>query len=173
MNTTNSAAISGSFCHFKLPDETQQIEILAAGAMPKVAPDRRPRVLVVDDESLITDVVEKALSFRLKAQVTKVHDGVEAIKDLSENSYDLIISDMRMPIMSGLSLFEWMQDNTPSLCSRFFMMSGDLGGPEVAHQLSDLGVKVLKKPFTLEMLINTSREYLESNPASTPSILVH
>ncbi len=173
MNTTNSAALSGSFCHYKLPEDTQKIEILTLGAKNGILQDERPRVLVVDDERIITDVVERALNYRLKAQVTKVYDGVEAIEHLANHSYDLIISDMRMPIMTGLRLFEWMQDHTPALCSRFFMMSGDLGGPAVAHQLSDYGVKVLKKPFTVDMLINTAREYLGISATQSTSVLVH
>ena len=122
--------------------------------------------------NLIADVVEKALSRHINARVTKVYDGAEAIKALEMTPFDLIISDMRMPIMSGLSLYEWMQSNTPALCHHFFIMSGDLGGPEIAPQLTSLGIKVLKKPFTVDLLVTTCRNYLESFTSSPSAVLV-
>lgn len=61
------------------------------------------RVLVVDDEQIITSQMERILA-REGYQPFIASDGIEAIKFLKENSVDLILTDSQMTILDGLYL---------------------------------------------------------------------
>jgi excisionase family DNA binding protein len=73
------------------------------GAKTGGAPGDRPRILVVDDEDGVRDMVAKAL---LQAQyhVDTAVDGPSALDRLRATSYDLLITDLKMPGMDGLSV---------------------------------------------------------------------
>src|SRR5438128_1905492 len=64
-----------------------------------------PRILVVDDERVIREILSDFLSVEGYV-VRTVEDGVEAIKELQRRSYNLVISDLKMPNMGGLELIE-------------------------------------------------------------------
>src|SRR5262245_56602950 len=64
-----------------------------------------PDILVVDDERVIREILSDFLS--LEGYVVRtVEDGVEALKELQRRSYNLVISDLKMPNMGGLELIE-------------------------------------------------------------------
>src|SRR5262245_10307495 len=64
-----------------------------------------PRILVVDDERVIREILSDFLS--LEGYVVRtVEDGEEALKELQRRSYNLVISDLKMPNMNGLELIE-------------------------------------------------------------------
>jgi two-component system, cell cycle sensor histidine kinase and response regulator CckA len=81
-----------------------------AGARPSTpAPDRpapisgRPRVLVVDDEASIRDLLAKTLALA-EYDVDVSPDGRSALERLRMHSYDLLIADLKMPGMDGLTV---------------------------------------------------------------------
>ena len=61
------------------------------------------RILVVDDEKVIREILADFLSMEGYV-VHAVEDGVEAMKELKKRSYNLVISDLKMPNMGGLEL---------------------------------------------------------------------
>ena len=62
-----------------------------------------PRILVVDDEKVIREILADFLNMEGYV-VHTVEDGVEALKELHRRSYNLVISDLKMPNMGGLEL---------------------------------------------------------------------
>jgi CheY-like chemotaxis protein len=62
------------------------------------------RVLLVEDSELIRSIVCDALQTCFPCVTTVVEDGAQALEELSHNSYDLVITDIMMPIMDGLTL---------------------------------------------------------------------
>ena len=65
----------------------------------------KPQLLLVDDDKSLL----RLLTIRLEGegyQVTAVEDGQSALKKLQNDSYDVVLSDLRMPGLDGLSLFE-------------------------------------------------------------------
>src|SRR5687768_9946552 len=64
-----------------------------------------PRILVVDDEKVIREILSDFLSLE-GYLVRAVEDGAEALKELQRRSYNLVISDLKMPNMGGLELIE-------------------------------------------------------------------
>jgi len=70
--------------------------------------DRQPRILLVDDEQPIQDL----LSFPLRKdgyEVVQVMDGLEAIRRFGEQVFDLVILDVMLPHMDGLEVCRWMR----------------------------------------------------------------
>lgn len=72
--------------------------------MPLSADENRPRLLIVDDESEVRRALRRL--FRRNYDVLDAADGAEALEILQDEQFDLIISDMRMPGMSGAELLK-------------------------------------------------------------------
>ena len=72
------------------------------------------RVLVVDDEPLMRDMLYAALR-RKKMPVDKAENGKIALEMISKNKYDIVLTDMRMPYMTGLELLAQTKKKYPSI----------------------------------------------------------
>jgi CheY-like chemotaxis protein len=70
--------------------------------------DDRNRILVVDDEPLIRELLFHALSGR-GFHVTLAKDGKESLDRMEENDFDLIITDVDMPVLDGIGLLREMK----------------------------------------------------------------
>jgi excisionase family DNA binding protein len=75
----------------------------AAASTRPTAAARRPRVLVVDDEASIRDLLSKALALA-EYDVDVSHDGRAALERMRLYSYDLLIADLKMPGADGLTV---------------------------------------------------------------------
>ena len=75
--------------------------------------DQKPYVLVVDDEPMFRDLLVETLS-RMHLAVKAVESGEQAVKKVGEERYDLIISDMRMPGISGIEVLRAAKEKSPS-----------------------------------------------------------
>jgi CheY-like chemotaxis protein len=69
-------------------------------------------ILIVDDEPVLCAVLQRMLT-RLDYHVVSAHDGLEALKILSNMSIDLVITDLRMPKMDGWALMQFVKKNVP------------------------------------------------------------
>ena len=107
------------------------------------------RILVVDDEpdvgALIVQVLERA-GYRARA----AGNGAEALDCLARASYDLVITDLRMPIMSGVELVEHIGDLYPDVGSMVLTAHATL---ESAIQVLKMGAQdYVVKPFDVQEL---------------------
>jgi DNA-binding NtrC family response regulator len=68
-------------------------------------PEDRPRVLVVDDEKFIRDIIADFLGMEGYI-VRTAEDGTSAVTELERARYDMVISDLKMPKMGGLDLLK-------------------------------------------------------------------
>ena len=73
---------------------------------------------------------------------------MEAQTRLRSESYDLVISDLRMPDLDGAALFTWLQRDRPDLARRFAFSTGDTLSPSAVRFLARAGRPFLEKPFT-------------------------
>ena len=129
----------------------------------------RPRVLVVDDEESVRNLVAKTLA--KDCEVETVADGPSAVDRLQAEVYDLLITDLRMPGMDGLSVIRAIREHSevPVIVLTGFSTEAN------AIEALNLGVKgYLTKPFKLERMIEMAHRAvglpLESDaefPAST------
>ena len=100
-------------------------------------------ILIVDDEVSILKMLHRALS-RKNHQVDTASNGEEGIKKIDSNKYDLVITDIMMPGLSGKDLASYVKTNINGR----FPVIGISGTP----WLFDSGVFdfVLDKPFSIE-----------------------
>jgi CheY-like chemotaxis protein len=109
------------------------------------------RILVVDDEPFIVQLVADMLSDE-GYDVDTAANGLLAIEQIRQRSYDLILSDLRMPALDGLALYRELENHWPDLVRRIVFVSGTIEQPEYRTFLEETGVPVLPKPFDLDEL---------------------
>jgi CheY-like chemotaxis protein/anti-sigma regulatory factor (Ser/Thr protein kinase) len=103
-------------------------------------------ILVVDDESEIADLLTDILTVD-GHQVDTAANGLIALEKLARRSYDVILSDVKMPEMDGAGLFRELERRHPSLARRFIFVSGDVLSGDTAEFLEKAGLPTLNKPF--------------------------
>jgi DNA-binding NtrC family response regulator len=107
------------------------------------------RLLVVDDEEIVIQSCVRILSGD-GFQIDKAHDGLEALRSISENDYDVIILDIKMPKMNGMEVLKRVKEAHPDI--EVIMITG-LHEIETAVQGMKLGAfDYLSKPFDPEEL---------------------
>ncbi len=122
------------------------------------------RVLVVDDEDIILAVTEKVLR-DANYKVTVARSGHQAVLKLRDDTFDLVLTDIRMPRpVDGIDLYYWIRSNRSGLESRVMFMTGDTLREETRTFLESVPNVRLAKPFSPEELRRTVRHALDSNP---------
>ncbi|MBN2195720.1 MAG: response regulator [Polyangiaceae bacterium] len=108
----------------------------------------RPRVLVIDDDPGVVSALR--LMLEGEHEVTTVASGREALRLLlSEPPYDVVFSDLMMPGVSGMDLFEAVRLNRPGIERRLVFMTGGAFTPEAARFLERVPNGRVEKPFDL------------------------
>ena len=115
------------------------------------APDTdRPRILVVDDEQAVRDLLVKALA-EADWEVDSAPDGPSAIESMRDAEYDLLITDLRMPGMDGLSVIR--EARKKSLDMPVIVVTGN-STEASAIEAINLGVTgYLTKPFRMRRVV--------------------
>jgi len=114
-------------------------------------------ILVVDDEELMRDLISASLT-RIGHRVRVKRNGQEALEAFEPGRYDLIISDFKMPGMTGLELAEKLIQAEPQLSMVLMTAFGTI---ENAVKAMKLGVKdFIEKPFQIEILEHTVAQVL-------------
>jgi response regulator RpfG family c-di-GMP phosphodiesterase len=118
----------------------------------------RPRVLIVDDEKFIRDILADFLGMEGYV-VRTAPDGVAALQEIQQTRYDLIISDLKMPRMGGIELLEEVARADPSVLT--VIMTG-FGTVETAIDAMKRGAyDYVLKPFKVEEVIHIVQRGIE------------
>jgi two-component system cell cycle response regulator CpdR len=106
------------------------------------------RILLVDDEEPIRAFLKRGLEVD-GHEVTVAVDGADGLDRLSEagGAFDLLLSDIRMPMMDGIALAMAAKSAHPAL--RILLMTGFADQRERANGLETVVIDVLTKPFSL------------------------
>jgi PAS domain S-box-containing protein len=125
-----------------------QAELAPAAPEPVSAiAEIRRTALVVDDEPDIAETISELLE-REGFDVTVAADGASALMALDHSDFDVVLSDLRMPGVSGPEMFERLREIRPHLLSRIAFVTGDTLGAAMDEFLRESGRPVLEKPFT-------------------------
>ena|SRR5437667_4821210 len=129
---------------------------MPAERMP--TPNSRPAcILVVDNEPLVVALLADFL--RLEGyEVETAKNG----RDAEARSYDLVLSDLRMPELDGVGLYRELEQQHPSVLRRLAFVSGTTEPPEYASFLERTGATVLGKPFALANLQRLVQRLLQN-----------
>ncbi|MCB9556954.1 MAG: sigma-54-dependent Fis family transcriptional regulator [Deltaproteobacteria bacterium] len=113
-------------------------------------------ILLVEDEKDIAQPIARVLREDAH-RVDLVDDGAKAIEQLRKARYDLVISDIRMPRLDGLSLTRWISDASPE--TNVILMTAYGSIPEAVGVMRDgLAFHYLQKPFELQQLLDAVQQ---------------
>lgn len=126
-------------------------------------------VLIVDDEIYIRDIlceiVENAFLGDREIDVSCAEDGEKAIEKISEQKYDLIFIDLRMPKISGFDVLEKIRsEKNPNQHTPFVVVSGNVRDLQLHGK--DKAIKdvfFIEKPFEVPRITNITKMILFKN----------
>jgi CheY-like chemotaxis protein len=109
------------------------------------------RILIVEDDESVRSFTARALQAS-GHQVETAADGDEGLERIggASGGYDLVLSDIRMPVMDGIEMARKAAASFPGL--RILLMTGYAEQRERAAELEGIVVGVVNKPFTLDTI---------------------
>ncbi len=135
----------------------------APRSQPNLAPeDHLYSILFVDDEEVIRRLARAALM--PLHRVTVADSVAEALATLSAEHFDLVVCDTMLLDGSGVDVFEWLNQNRPSMTSRFLFITGGAFTTEVEEFFAANDVPILAKPFDRTQLNRSIEAVLTHTP---------
>ncbi|MBI5233399.1 MAG: response regulator [Deltaproteobacteria bacterium] len=110
------------------------------------------KILVVEDDESVAELCTCTLQ-EAGYEVTTAANGIEALERLRDRRYDLILSDIRMPVLDGIGLKLRAVTEFPYLNNRFVFMSASLNHEAHSFFLRTK-TRCIAKPFLIKELIN-------------------
>jgi signal transduction histidine kinase/ActR/RegA family two-component response regulator len=107
------------------------------------------RVLVIDDEDAILEMVQEMLGVR-GYQVDVARDGESALRRIEQSRYDLALCDWKMPGLNGRQVYERLRVSNPVLAERMIFVTGDVVSDTTQAFLEERKKVCLTKPFSLD-----------------------
>ena len=117
------------------------------------------RILIVEDEPGIRQVCRRALTSQ-GYYVDFATNGATAEDMLMKEDYDLLLIDIKTPIMNGKEFYQDIKDRYPKLLDRVIFTTGDIIGNDTQSFLEQAGRPFLLKPFTPDELQAIVRDNL-------------
>lgn len=117
-------------------------------ASPKSDEGRGSRILVIDDEDAVLQMLHDELT-RHGYKVTTVSDGETALKLLKQDHFDLAFCDWKMPGLNGRQVYERLRLEQPAFCRRVVFITGDVINESMRQFLETEKCACLAKPFSL------------------------
>jgi PAS domain S-box-containing protein len=123
-------------------------------------PHRFLRILVVDDEPSIRQLLGRLLT-REGHDPVLAADGAEALLavEATEEPFDLILSDLRMPGVGGEELFKTLREQAPEYEGRIVFMTGDVTAREVGRIMGETRAPMVRKPFDISEILELVRSH--------------
>jgi CheY-like chemotaxis protein len=127
---------------------------------PRPAPSElvRARILAVDDQAPVLHVLQRMLRGHDVVCVESAREALDRIE--AGDTFDLILSDVMMPGMSGLDFYEALLGRDPDLARRVVFLSGGAVSERADAFLRSVPNPLINKPFTLAVLTQKVKECL-------------
>jgi DNA-binding response OmpR family regulator len=121
--------------------------------------NQQPRVLAVDDESLIRMSLAIALT-REGYTVETAASGLEAMELLEKNRYDLVLLDLRLPDVSGMEVLRYARRLDPTV--KVLLVTASSNAPTLSEARNQGAAGVVTKPFALRHHTEETRRLVSS-----------
>jgi len=157
--TAENAETGGARFTIEIPvlgEATDAEDETPASAEQKV--DRK-RLLIIDDEDEIRSMLVEILGTE-GYLVDEAANGRDALSRLADTDYDLIISDLIMPVLDGAGLHEELSRHHPEQVERLIFITGDALSPATRQFLKRVERPVIEKPFIPNDVRSAIREAL-------------
>ncbi len=119
----------------------------------------RKSILIVDDEEIIREFLSEVLNDEYEVSLAK--DGDEAIDQLAARAFDLVITDLKMPRVSGDEVVKHVRNQHPG--TPVIVISGYSTLYAASQSVSHGATAFLAKPFSIVDLTRTVEEALNTN----------
>ena len=120
------------------------------------------RILIVDDEPVVVRSCERILTPE-GYTVESASNGNEAIVKLGKDSFDLVITDLKMPVIDGLELIRWIRNSKPD--TGIVVITGFPSQESIREALSLRILDYLPKPFSPALLVEITQRALDYKKA--------
>jgi two-component system response regulator PilR (NtrC family) len=117
-------------------------------------------IMIVDDEKSMCEFLEIIL-LRAGYQVSCFTDAFAAVSSLKTESYDLVVSDLKMPSMSGLELLRTVKKKTPS--TEIIMITAFASTTTVIEAMKNGAFDYISKPFKVDEILLTIEKALKNS----------
>jgi two-component system cell cycle sensor histidine kinase/response regulator CckA len=131
------------------PSSTAAVSVATPAIEPTVAPARAV-ILVVDDEPAVGKAIRRVLHDHDVTVVTRATDGLELVA--ADQRFDLIITDLMMPEMSGMDFYDELARRFPDLAARVVFVTGGAFTPDARSFLDRVKNPLIEKPFAPKQL---------------------
>jgi PAS domain S-box-containing protein len=119
----------------------------------------KARILVVDDEEVVRDLVNRVLTAE-GHKVETVDNASAALKKIEGRRYNLALIDIKMPGMNGVELYRRIQKIDKSLARKVVFITGDIMGADTEKFLAETKSAHIEKPFDAQKLTKEIRRAL-------------
>ena len=107
--------------------------------------------MIVDDDDTINFLLQRILEAEYR--VTTANNGAQALTTLSDDDFDLVITDIRMPHLDGLQLLQSIRDNPATADLPVVMLSAIADNKDVVHGLEMGANDYIAKPFDRRIVL--------------------
>ncbi len=121
------------------------------------------QVLLAEDEDTVREFVSRVLTMQGHS-VLEAKDGAQAVELMNQHHFDLLLTDIVMPIMDGISLALKVRSQRPDV--PIILMTGYANESQRAHNLSVLIEELLSKPFNKDELVAAVNKALNGTATS-------
>jgi CheY-like chemotaxis protein len=109
----------------------------------------KERILIVEDDRPIRELLAKFLS--TLGDIETANNGQEALDKTKDHFFNVVISDIDMPVMSGLEFYQKAVEMNPDIADRFLFCSGKIT-PSIEAFCREHNLMYFEKPFKLQQL---------------------
>ncbi|MCK5237665.1 MAG: response regulator [Deltaproteobacteria bacterium] len=118
------------------------------------------QILVVEDSPTMRQLITFSLKRLRDVDITEANDGVDGLKKISANKFDLILTDINMPIMDGIKLVSLVRNDANNKDVPIVVITTE-GGQEDRDRALALGANsYITKPINATTLLDTAKELL-------------
>lgn len=128
------------------------------GIIDRAPPVWQNKLLIVDDEPILRNLLSAL--FKGNFQVTTAANGNEAMQKANASYYDMVLSDIDMPVMDGIEFYKALIQMRPEQKESFAFMTGRLDD-HLSRFIESQELRVFEKPFQINALKSFINESLE------------
>ena len=128
------------------------------------------RLLIIDDEPDIAELLQTILTDS-GFQIKTASNGDDALQIVSNENFDAVLTDMRMPGLDGQALYQRIREIKPALAKRVIFVTGDTHRGPTRDFLNATGNLWLSKPFRINEVVDRVHEALKRQPAAVPAAI--
>ncbi|MFC1943007.1 sigma-54-dependent transcriptional regulator [Chloroflexota bacterium] len=125
--------------------------------------EKQGSILIVDDEEGVRNLLQRTME-EAGYDVVTAANGQEALDKVSQLKVELVLSDIKMPVMSGIEVLQWLTANRPDTC---VVMVTAVADTQTAVEAMKLGAyDYITKPFKLDEVVLKVRRAIEKRDLS-------